>query len=203
MDNKPYKVGLTIGHDGKGVPYGGNGEAREDGTANHGFKNLKGNPHLLAQVPELTDDPALHALVDGINRSETGLVSVGCASWPVADDKGHRWSGYVEFAINTAEAIEDARSYFPLFFNFDKSLHDAGFNSAVNYHWELEGAHFWPANAVGFTCTVWVYTAYWPTFNEAKKAWQQALDPLIPFLGGYPLQDGRPLFTPETVVNIS
>jgi hypothetical protein len=64
-------------------------------------------------VPELQDDPALHDVITTINDVETGLVSVGCASWPISDDKGHRWYGYVEFAINSAEIAEDARNYFP------------------------------------------------------------------------------------------
>jgi len=56
-ENKPYAVWLTLGHVGKGIPYGGHhGEVREDGTTNHGFKNLKGWPHLLADVPELQND---------------------------------------------------------------------------------------------------------------------------------------------------
>lgn len=202
MAKKSYGVVLTIGHSGKGIPYGGHGEAREDGSANYGFKNLKGNPHLLAQVPEIADDPALYDLIDAINQPETGLVTVGCAGWSFSEDSGHRWSGYVEFAINTAEAISDARNYFPLFFKFDKMLHEGGFAEVVNYKWELEGAHFSPANVDGFTCTVWIYTPYLPTLDEAKDAWQRALHPLIPFLGGYPMQEGRPLFVPDAEAEV-
>ncbi|KRC82073.1 hypothetical protein [Sphingomonas sp. Root241] len=195
MAKKSYSVVLTIGHNGKGIPYGGHGELRGDGAANYGFKDLKGNPHLLAQVPELDDDPALFDLVETISQPENGLVSVGCAGWSFSEDKGYRWSGYVEFAINTAEAIADARNYFPLFFKFDQMLHGSSFTEVVNYRWELEGAHFSSADVDGFTCTVWVYTPHLPSAEEAKEAWQRALHPLIHFLGGYPLQEGRPLFT--------
>lgn len=197
MNKKPYNVSLTIGHRGKGIPYGGLGELRDDGTANYGFKDLKGNPHRIAEVPELQDDPSLYELIEALSLPENGLVSVGCASWEYSEERGHRRSGYVEFAINTAEAIADARNYFPLFFKFDQMLHGSPFAEVVNYNWELEGAHFFPANVDGFTCTVWVYIPHLPTPDEAKEAWQRALHPLIPFLGGYPLQEGRPLFVPE------
>lgn len=200
MAKKSYTIGLTIGHSGKGIPYGGHGEIRDDGTANHGFKNLKGNPHLLAQVPELTDNPTLYALVESLSLPENGLVSIGCASWVSSDDKGHAQAGYVEFAINTAEAITDARNYFSLFFKFDRMLHGINFSEVVNYNWELEGAHFSPANVDGFTCAVWVHTPHLPLLEDARKAWDSALAPLIPFLGGYPLQEGRPLFVSDTEV---
>lgn len=131
------------------------------------------------------------------------MTRVGCAAWDVSDEQGHRWYGYVEFAINSAEAIEDARSYFWLFFHFDKMLHEGKFSEMVNYNWELEGAHFSPANADGFTCTVWVRTAYLPAPEEAFEAWQVALDPLIPLLGGCPAQKGRPLFTAETETDLN
>lgn len=201
MNKKPYQVGLTIGHGGKGIPYGGyrNGETNEDGTAkNRGFVNLKGRLHLLNDVPELVENPVLFELVEAINQPETGLVSVGCAGWDTSGQAGPRWSGYIEFAINSAEMIADARNYFPLFFHFDKMLHDSGFDQVVTYNWELEGASFWPAKADGFTCTIWVHTPSAPSIEEAKEAWQQALDPLIPFLGGYPSQGGTPLFTADT-----
>ena len=198
MDRKAYAVGLTIGHRGKGVPYGGRGAVQEDGTANYGFKNLKGRPHLLSDIPELQDHPSLYALIEAINRPENGLVSVGCAAWDFSDEDGFRWSGYIEFAINSAEMVEDARSYFPLFFRFDELLHDSGFDQKVNYNWELAPAHFSPAMVDGFTCTIWVYTPYFPSPAEAKDAWDNALGPVVQFLGGYPRQRGQPLFTAET-----
>lgn len=200
-DNKRYKVGLTISQRGKGIPYGGykNGEMYEDGTAkNWGFKNLKGRLWLLASIPELIENPALYDLVAAINLPENGLVSVGCAGWDVSDTNGHRWQGYIEFAINSAEAIADAAAYFPLFFHFDRMLHERGFDDLVNYNWELAGAAFRPANVSGFTCSVNVLTPYAETSCEAKALWQKALEPLIEFLGPYPPQDGTPLFTGET-----
>lgn len=199
-ENKPYAVSLTIGHGGKGIPYGGHhGELREDGTTNHGFKNLKGRPHLLDSVPELRDSPALYELVRAINEPDTGLVSVGCAAWDYSDEReGYRRAGYIEFAINLVEMIGDARNYFPMFFHFDKMLHDRRFNEMVNYIWELEWASFWPTKADGFTCAVWIYTPFRPSPEEAKDLWEVALEPLISYLGQQGRKPGTPLFTAET-----
>ena len=199
--NKPYQVGLTISHHEKGIPYGGyrNGETNEDGSAkNRGFKNLKGRLNLLDEVPELLENPALYELVAAINQPDNGLVSVGCAGWNMSDTNGHRWQGYIEFAINSSETITDARCYFPMFFLFDQMLHENGFDQPVNYNWELAGARFWPVNTTGFTCAVHVYTPFAPSIPEAKGMWQQALDPLIAFLGDFPMQEGTPLFTADT-----
>lgn len=96
-----YRNFLSISYKGKGIPYGGLGEPRDDGGANFGFKDLKGNPALIASVPELQNDPDLKALVAAINRPDTGLFSVGCVSSVIAEQQGHRRSGYIEFAINS------------------------------------------------------------------------------------------------------
>jgi hypothetical protein len=202
MDKMPYFVGLTIGHGGKGIPYGGyhNGEMNDDGTAkNRGFKNLKGRPHLLERVPELSENPGLYELVAAINQPETGLVSVGCAGWDKSNvgGEGHRWEGYIEFAVNTAELVADPHSYFALFFAFDRHLRASGFDQPVNYHWELERADFSPTKVSGFTCCIRVMTPFAESLEEAKETWQQALKPLVPILGSVPPQDGTPLFTPD------
>jgi hypothetical protein len=43
-DQQPQVMILAIRNRGKGVPYGGSGEPREDGSANYGLKPLKGKP---------------------------------------------------------------------------------------------------------------------------------------------------------------
>jgi hypothetical protein len=197
MDQSHYSAVMSIRRFVKGIPYGANGEVRPDGNANYGFKNLKGNLSLLAEVPELKEDVALYNVVSAINQPCTGLLSVGCVSGAVAETRGHAWTGYVEFAIDSVEAIADARSYFYIFYHFDKLLHDTKFSERANYIWELEGANFHPTNAGGFTCVVYVHTAHYPTPEQAKEAWERALAPLIPLFAGYPPQDGSPLFPPH------
>lgn len=79
---------LQIEQSGKGIPYGGTGEIRPDGYANHGFKNLKGALQRLEDIPELQRDAELRHLVAAINGPETGLLSIGCLSAPVDDERG-------------------------------------------------------------------------------------------------------------------
>ena len=132
-------------------------------------------------MPELASDPALRDLVCLINHEENGLVSIGCGSLPVSEDGKHRWSGYIEFAINTVEGIADAQNSFFLFFHFDKMLRDINFNAAVRYNWELAGANFFLVNAAGFTCTVWINVPFVPTLEEAKASWGKRFLPLRTF----------------------
>ena len=135
-----YRNVLSINHRGKGIIYGGG--QRSDGTANHGFRNLKGDPTLVAAIHEVKSDPALRALLSAIAQRSNGLFTVGCESGDVAEKEGHRRFGYLEFAINSKAGVSDAANYFPLFFHFDHFLHQNQFDHAVQFHWELEGARF-------------------------------------------------------------
>lgn len=119
---------LSLNFKHKPIPYGGSGEVRDDGDANHGFKDIKGNAALLLEIPELQRDAALMNLVQSINATQTSLFSVGCLSGDVEDENGFRMSGYVEFSINSASSIADASNYFPLFFHFDRLLNEKGFS---------------------------------------------------------------------------
>lgn len=184
---------LQIDNTGKGIPYGAGG-IRADGHTNYGFRNLKGALHRIEEIPELIGDLALRELVTRINGPETGLLSIGCLSAPVSDEQGHRLTGYVEFAFNSAEAISDAGHYFPIFFHFDRILHETGYDDEVYFHWELMGAEFREADAGGFTTSVTVNTGHFATEEEARKVWSEALALLADYLASVPPQPGRTLY---------
>lgn len=183
---KPYTNQLSLNQKHKGVPYGESGEVREDGDVNYGFKDIKSNPELLIEIPELKRDRNLMGLVQSINTTQTGLFSVGCVSGSVEDENGFRHSGYVEFSLNSASAIADARNYFSLFFHFDCMLHEGQFPGKVVFDWELQPVTFIEANATGFTCSIIVNTHYSTTKEEAEVAWADALSVLQYFLGSIP-----------------
>lgn len=152
---------------------------REDGDANCGFTYVKSDEAALRKIPELVKDPALLQMALAINAPETGLFTIGCASEPVDDDRGHRDSGYMEFAINSRSAIADAQSYFPIFFHFDRFLHEAKFSAPTQFNWELEGATFLECdNSTGFTCSVTINTHYSTTREEATHLWSESLEAL-------------------------
>jgi len=193
-----YPNYLSIRERGKGIPYFGDGVAREDGDANHGFKNLKTNPDELDSIPELAVDPPLKALVAAINAPHTGLFSVGCVSGPVHDEeRGHRRTGYVEFALNSVSRVQDARNYFPAFFYFNKLLHREQF-ATVKFDWQLEGAHFTDVDVGGFSCTVFVNTQFFSSATEAEDAWRRALELLAALLGDVPDDTRDPIYAPPS-----
>ncbi|WP_243288736.1 hypothetical protein [Geothrix terrae] len=179
---------LEIGQKGKGIPYGGLGEIREDGDANYGFKYLKGNEQLLGEIPELKRDEALHRLVRAINSNHTGLFSVGCVSGIVQDERGFRYSGYVEFSWDSISMVADAQHYFQLFFHFDRYLRKLEFLTRVAFVWELMPASFIDAKANGFSCSITINTDYSETEESAVQAWSQALAALEIYLGSIPPQ---------------
>jgi len=125
---------LTISQRGKPIPYGGKGILREDGDTKYGFKYVKGDEVALRLIPELAKDRVLLQLALAINAPQTGLFSVGCVSGQVDDDRGHRDSGYIEFAINSRSAIADAKNYFPIFFHFDRFLHESNFPASTSFN---------------------------------------------------------------------
>lgn len=191
-----YLNHLSIRERQKCVPYGGTaGRPRPDGSVNHGFKNLKGRPGELASIPELVADTVLRGVVEAINGSATGLFSVGCVSGPVEEERGHRRAGYVEFALNSMEGVQNAANYFPPFFHFNRLLHSEQFDRA-RFDWELEGAEFLAVNVAGFTCAVFVNTRFVATEAEALADWECALRLLGVLLGGIPSTAGDPIYTP-------
>src|ERR1700752_1620806 len=123
MDRLPAL--LSIRHRGKGVPYFGSGQKRADGDASFGFQNLKSAPERVESLPEVHSDPALKQLLQRANAPKTCVFTVGCVSGPTSDERGHAYCGYIEFALNSQEAVQDASSYFPLFFHFSRRLHSA------------------------------------------------------------------------------
>ena len=189
-----YQLGLTIGHHGKAIPYGGNGEARSDGGANYGFRSLKGHPERLAEIPELQNDPSLQSMIQAINEPQTAFWSVGCDSGIYSAAAGQAMQGFVEFAINSQQVAADARTYFAIFFNFDRMLHGSDFGEPVAFNWELDSAYFADADVDGFTMTVWVRTSFYPSEDEAREAWGRSLCALTQFLSGVPSFDGTPIY---------
>jgi hypothetical protein len=189
---------LTISNDGKGIPYGGDGTQRPDGDANFGFKNVKGDPAGCALIPELARDHALARLVLAVNDASTGLFSVGCVSGEVADKSGFRWSGYMEFALNSKSLISNASNYFPIFFHFAYGTPDEAESFDAEFHWALMGARFAETNSEGFTCVLTMNTYYRPTKEEALTLWGQALGVLESYLSTVQGDFGDPIYSAQT-----
>lgn len=198
MDEQPFQNFMTVRPGGKAVPYGGNGVAREDGEANFGFRDLKGRPDRLAEIPELKRDPALGELVARMNDPDSSVFTVGCASGPVDHERGFGWSGYVEFAWDADEAITDAQCYFPLLFHFEHYLREIGFNEPASFEWEIYGARFFRFDAAredvhGFTATLWIKVGLAETAEAALASWQVTMAMLTAFLTSHSPREGEPI----------
>ncbi len=185
---------LSIGHHFKSIPYGGSGIKREDGNANYGFKNLKGKPELIDSIPELKTDSALKSLVQSINSSETSFFSIGCLSGEASEDRGYRYSGYIEFSFNCKIGIQDASNYFPLFLRFEMWLHKQNFEQQMKFYWVLEPGAFLDANVNGFSCTVFFNTAYFKSIEEAYECWTISLKVLESFLSSQKYELHEPIY---------
>lgn len=185
-----YRNYLSLKQEYKTIPYGGSGNVREDGDANYGFKDLKGNNKLIDKIPELKRDPALMELIRVINSQQTGIFSIGCVSdiyEDDAEDKHHfRHSGYIEFSFNSIAHIADAAHYFPLFFNFERLLIDKSFDVKVEFNWVLQPATFIDKGVSGYTCSIFLNTYFCETKVAAEKSWKETLDLLGQYLSKIP-----------------
>ncbi|MCW8929411.1 MAG: hypothetical protein OQL19_04125 [Gammaproteobacteria bacterium] len=181
-----YRNYLSLKHEHKTIPYGGIGEVREDGDANYGFKDIKGNNKLLDTIPELKRDPALMTLIRAINAPQTGIFSVGCVSDSHEDKHHFRHSGYIEFSFNSVAHIADAGHYFPLFFNFEQLLNDKDFVARVEFNWSIQPVTFIDKGVWGYTCTIFLNTYFSDTKLAAKEIWEETLDVLNQYLSTIP-----------------
>ncbi len=161
---------------------------REDGDANYGFKNIKGNNKLLNTIPELKADPELMALIRAINAPNTGICSIGCVSDRYKKKNHFRHSGYVEFSFNSKSHITDASHYFPLFFNFDHLLEKNNFVIKVEFNWSIQPATFVDKRVTGYTCTINLNTYFVESETEAIKAWKETLSILGQYLSNIPIE---------------
>lgn len=188
----PYQNYLTVLKGGKSVPYCG--VTQDDGSINHGFRNLKGKIAEATDIPEVHNDPSLKLALDIINRSETDFFTVGCVSGEVDEEQGKRISGYVEFCINDQKNVKDANYYFYIFYHFIKCLEKNNFQQHVTYHWELLGAHFLDKKCDGYTCAITVNTHYHDTMEEAKQCWDYSLKILAEYLSEYKSNATLPIY---------
>ena len=188
---------LSLKHEHKTIPYGGVGEIREDGDANYGFIDIKGDNKLINTIPELKNDPALMALVRVINTPKTGIFSIGCVSDRYEDKNQFRYSGYIEFSFNSKSFIADASHYFQLFFNFDHLLEKNDFAVKVEFNWTIQPATFIDKSLTGYTCTIYLNTYFVETEQAAKKAWEKTLSILAQHLGNIPVEHTDYIFSTE------
>ena len=195
LNQHPYRNSLQIGSNYKGIPYGPVDRGAEG--KNHGFQLLNGNPHLIDTSPELQSDPELKNLVSCINLQETGLLTIGCLSEPIQDEHGHRFTGYVEFAFNSKSRIADASNYFPVFFHFAEGLRRNGFIHQMAFDWQLEPGNFFQCGTMGYTCSIFLNSAYKSESTASDEVWSHSLFALAEYLKTVPQESEDYLYFPQ------
>jgi hypothetical protein len=102
-----WRVGIS-GKAGPPVPYPP--ADRPDGARNHGFVDLRANPALVLQIPEVRDSPGMQAVLTAINAPLSPLRSFGCEHTqpsalgaPVADGPSQSMGSYIDLAFVDAD----------------------------------------------------------------------------------------------------
>jgi hypothetical protein len=92
---------------GPAIPYVA--EDHNDGNCNHGYKQLKGDPSAISQIPEVLEWPEFEKFLQTINQADSPIESVGCEKgfFPVENQKHAKvqlgsWVGiiYSDYALN-------------------------------------------------------------------------------------------------------
>lgn len=193
----PYRNWLSVSPLGKAIPYAGTGERRPDGGANFGFKDLKGRPDRLDQVPEANEDRALAELMRTINAPHTGVFSIASMSGLEVDRGSMVRSGYLEIAFNSRHQVEDAANYFALFLRFDRLLVARAFAAPVEFQWELYPAHFSSGDVAGWSVEIRVRTTPMSDATGATGIWQAAMEMLQELFAAVPEERSDPLYGPH------
>ena len=192
-----YRNWLSVSPLGKAIPYAGTGEPRPDGGANFGFKDLKGRPERLDEVPEANEDHALAELMRTINAPDTGVFSIASMSACEGDERRVVRSGYLEIAFNSRRQVEDAANYFALFLRFDRLLAARAFDDRVEFHWELCPAHFSSGDVAGWSVAIRVRTAPMSDGAGAAEIWRAGMLVLQELFAAVPEERNDPLYGPH------
>lgn len=136
------------------------------------------------------------SLLERANRANTAVFTVGCESGIVADERGFRRLGYVEFALDDRNAVGQSVNYFTPFFNFDRAwTAHQGARLRMIFEWELQPATFTACGVEGFTCAVTLNTHYYGSQDEADECWSFALGLFSEVLELIPAQlDAVPIY---------
>jgi hypothetical protein len=193
----PYRNLLSVSPLGKAIPYAGTGEPRPDGGANFGFKDLKGKPERLGDVPETQEDRALADVMRAINAAHTGVFSIASMSELTTCTGGVQYSGYLEIAFNSRHQVEDPARYFDLYLRFDRLLAARAFPYAVDFEWELCPAHFSAGDVGGYSVAVRVRTACSPDSERAYESWEAAMSALAELFDQVPAERADPMYGPH------
>jgi hypothetical protein len=195
-----YRNWLSISPLGKAIPYAGTGEPRPDGGANHGFKDLKGRPERLDEVPEAHEDRALAELMRTINARHTGVFSIASMSSPEGNGGGLRHSGYLEIAFNSRHQVEEPANYFALFLRFDRLLAARAFDHPVEFEWVLCPAHFSAGDVAGWSIAIHVRTAESAGSSDADSVWAAAMEVLRELFAAVPEERTDPMYGPRAAM---
>ncbi|HEV7894035.1 MAG TPA: hypothetical protein VGP08_25695 [Pyrinomonadaceae bacterium] len=180
MNKRNFELLLLINDHFKTVPY--QAVDRGNGHPNHGFKVIKGTLEEAAKIAEVQDEEHLKNALIKINDHSTALFTIGCEK-AFNQDGTEFWArGFLEFAFNYPQLVDDAQNYFKLFFNFNEYLRDRKFNEPVRYQWELEGNRFVDVGCDGFSVVVWITTAIFNNPEEPRRVWGIAVDHLTEYL---------------------
>jgi hypothetical protein len=187
---------LSVSPLGKAIPYAATDDARPDGGVNHGFKDLKGHPEQIDQVPESREDRAIAGLMRTISAPRTGVFSIASMSSAEPGVHGAAYSGYLEIAFNSRRQVEDPANYFALFLRFDRLLAARRFHHAVEFEWELSPAHFSVGDVGGWSVAIHVRTAREASLALARASWDAAMSILDELFAAVPEEIEDRLYGP-------
>jgi hypothetical protein len=160
-----------------GVPY-----SRHDPNS-HSYVDLKRDPDLIEELPELYNEPEIRRLVIKLNEPDGYFRSIGCERKYVADDEASgrgRFTSYVGFALDAwpFESKEAAQSIASTFNDYAKQFE---WSDNVQMIIEIQPTVFYDSNQSGWSLDFWA-CGFGHNEEESRSAWSVAMSRFTDFV---------------------
>lgn len=162
----------------------------------HGFKDLKGKPHLVADIPELSNMLGMQRAVRNLCLPDAPFFSIGCEKrFDMEGDRRHCGGGYIEFAFNFERAAQYS-NYLKLHDTFMKSRSFKSLTGPTTFEWTVSPINMRDHGICIQSCTVRVFVSDRKTPDRAVKALNQGFEAFGAFIGSIQVPDRglTPLF---------
>ena len=158
-------------------------ERRFDGV-NHGYFDIKRNPRLIAEVPELYNWPEMEEMIGTINDGDGLFRTLGCAVALMDFDDPRlkkRLVSYVDIAFEILSLNAEKENYRHLFQRFEEFATPLQLPGNVSILFEICPTLFVAHQFHGWRVTLW-NAGLGRTDSESRAAWHLGVEVVRDFI---------------------
>lgn len=139
-----------------GIPY----DRDFTDTGSHNYVDLRNNPDLISELPELRDRPALRHAVQVLNDPRVCFSTVGIGEWQLPGSPGRpvQLCTYFQFRYHDSNRCASPLLLYQLLHNYSLQVHrsDPKVHAAVYGEFELQAIEDRVRSLSGWSATLWL-----------------------------------------------